>query len=199
MRCGHPRRAFGDSAHLHNALGDHIHIRLDVFGNFVKQFVQTDEVRPFHIPMRLLELCLEIRCRQAVGSGFQPIPLGPPLEYRFPSRIAPPSPHFVSVWFSFYCAAIAAASITFATSDGFEMNPTWLALISFVCAPILLAMNLSRSGLIALSWVDTTYHDGMVFQAAALTGSPKIAAASGFWVAASNSASSSGRSFANTP
>src|SRR5258707_1359396 len=60
-------------------------------------------------------------------------------------------------------------------------------------------MNRSRSGFMALSWVDTTYHDGMVFHAAVFAGSPKIAAASGFWVAANNSASSSGRSFANAP
>src|SRR6185503_18706330 len=51
----------------------------------------------------------------------------------------------------------AANSMTFATSDGLEMKLTWLALISLVLAPIRLAMNLSKSGLMELSWVETTY------------------------------------------
>jgi hypothetical protein len=50
-------------------------------------------------------------------------------------------------------------------------------LISVVLAFIRLAMNLSKSGLTALSHVETTYHDGMFFQAATLIGSPKTDAA----------------------
>ena len=50
----HPHRAFGNAAQLHNAFGDHVHVVLDFPGDLIEEFVQADEVRPFHVPMRLL-------------------------------------------------------------------------------------------------------------------------------------------------
>src|SRR5260221_9080868 len=91
-----------------------------------------------------------------------------------------------------------ADSITFEISGGLEIKLTWLAFISLVLAPIRFAMNLSKSGLMELSWIETTYQDGILFHAAALMGSPKMAAAKGFWVAASTDASFFGKSFAKT-
>jgi len=73
--------------------------------------------------MRLLELCMEINDVGKPWFRISTNSLGPPLEYRFRLDCTAVSP-FCFSWFSFYCAAIAAASITFATSDGFEMNPT---------------------------------------------------------------------------
>ena len=59
-RRGYARRAFGDAAQLHDPFGDHVHVGLNGFVHLVKEFVQADEARAFHVPMRLLHLCLQI-------------------------------------------------------------------------------------------------------------------------------------------
>jgi hypothetical protein len=58
-RARHAHSAFGDAAQLHNALGNHIHLGLDGLVNFVEEFVQPDNARAFHVPMRLFHLHLK--------------------------------------------------------------------------------------------------------------------------------------------
>jgi len=53
-------RSFRDTAQLNNAFGNHIHVRFYLLSNLIEQFMQTNKVRSFHVPMRLLELHLEI-------------------------------------------------------------------------------------------------------------------------------------------
>ena len=48
------------AAKLHDAFGNLVHIILDRFGDLVEQLMQADKARPFHIPMRLLHLHLQI-------------------------------------------------------------------------------------------------------------------------------------------
>ena len=45
---------------MHGAFSDQIRVLLHVFGDVIKEFVQANEVRPFYVPMRLLELCLQV-------------------------------------------------------------------------------------------------------------------------------------------
>ena len=51
--------AFGDPAQLDDALGNQIHVLFDCFVDLIEQFMQSDEIRAFHIPMRLLHLQLQ--------------------------------------------------------------------------------------------------------------------------------------------
>src|SRR5580698_7239105 len=60
----------------------------------------------------------------------------------------------------------AASMISFVISSGWEISERWLAFTSIVFAPIRLAMNRSRSGLIVRSSVDTAYQLGFDRQAA---------------------------------
>jgi len=55
-----PACSFSNAAELDRAFGDHVRVLLHVFGDVIEEFVQADEVRAFHVPMRLLELALEI-------------------------------------------------------------------------------------------------------------------------------------------
>src|SRR6202171_2506306 len=84
--------------------------------------------------------------------------------------------------------------MTAATSAGFESIGTWLLVISVVVAFIRFAKKRSSSGAIALSSLDTMYHDGFVCHATVDTLVPKAAALIGPCVAASTRASAAGRS-----
>src|SRR4051794_2275964 len=68
--------------------------------------------------------------------------------------------------------------------------------ISTVLAPIRFAMKRSSFVPIALSWPDTRYHEGIVFQADGPDGSPRLCRAAGRWLAAMTSVSVFGRSAA---
>src|SRR6266404_1457663 len=54
------RSALSNAAELHDALSAQIHITLDRLINLIEKFVQTDEVGAFDVPMRLLELQLQV-------------------------------------------------------------------------------------------------------------------------------------------
>ena len=58
---GHDRAGpFGDPAELNDALREQVHVLVGGSVNLVEQFVQRDEVGPFHVPVRLLRLELEV-------------------------------------------------------------------------------------------------------------------------------------------
>jgi hypothetical protein len=48
------------AAQLHDALSGHVNVRFHLLGDFVEKLVQADEVRAFDVPVRLLQLHLEI-------------------------------------------------------------------------------------------------------------------------------------------
>jgi hypothetical protein len=49
-------RAFGGRSQLHGALGDQVDQRDGAARDLVEEFVQRDELRTLHVPMRLLRL-----------------------------------------------------------------------------------------------------------------------------------------------
>jgi hypothetical protein len=52
---------------LRRAFGDEVRVILDFPGDLVEQLVQADEIRAFDVPVRLLELSLEVeRIREAL-------------------------------------------------------------------------------------------------------------------------------------
>ena len=61
--------------------------------------------------------------------------------------------------------ALAASRISRVVASGFEIIGTWDARTSTTVAPARWAMNRWVAGGIALSWVATRYHEGIVFQA----------------------------------
>src|SRR5260221_8149960 len=58
--CDNSRRSLGDATELHGALGNEIHVLLDVLVHLVEQLVQSDEGRTLHVPMSLLALGLQV-------------------------------------------------------------------------------------------------------------------------------------------
>jgi len=88
--------------------------------------------------------------------------------------------------------------MTAATSFGFDSIETWLAFNSVVLAFMRFAKKRSKSGAIAPSRVDTTYHDGLVFHATLDTLVAKAEVLMGPWVAATTRASAGGRSDAKS-
>jgi hypothetical protein len=81
-----------------------------------------------------------------------------------------------------------------ATATGRATNTAWDPSMDRVVAPIRSAMNRSQSGVMALSWSDTRYHDGFVFQPARVAFSVSAASANGRCVANMTSAVSTGTS-----
>ena len=69
-----------------------------------------------------------------------------------------------------------------ATATGWAMNAVCDPAMDLVVAPIRSAMNRSASGAMALSCSATRYHDGVVFQPAAVAFSVSAASDSGRWV-----------------
>src|SRR6516162_2879041 len=61
-------RPFGRRAESPRTFGDRIRIVLDRLGDLVEEFMDGDEGRPAHIPMRLLDLCVQID-----GRGQMPV------------------------------------------------------------------------------------------------------------------------------
>ena len=59
-------RAFGDAAEARGALGDQIGIALRLAGDLVEQLVDGDEGGPSHVPVRLLQLAVQIDRRRQV-------------------------------------------------------------------------------------------------------------------------------------
>ena len=57
---GHGHRALGGAAQAGDALGDLVDLLQHHIGNLVEQLVQGDEIRTLHVPMRLLDLALQI-------------------------------------------------------------------------------------------------------------------------------------------
>src|SRR5260370_37452472 len=55
-----PRRAFDHPAQLDGPLGDQVDVLFDVVVHLVEQLKEGDEMRPLHVPMRLLRLRLQI-------------------------------------------------------------------------------------------------------------------------------------------
>ena len=54
-----------NTVQLHNVFGNHVNIILGLLGDFIEQFVQSNKVRTFHIPMGLVQLQIKINstCR----------------------------------------------------------------------------------------------------------------------------------------
>src|SRR5258708_1904018 len=73
-----------------------------------------------------------------------------------------------------YETARAAVSISLKTSRGWEIKGTWLESTSTVLAAMRFARKRSISGLRALSFFATIYHEGIVFQAALGSDSAKM-------------------------
>ena len=61
LRCN-TRCSFGHASELHRALRDEIDVILNIFVHLVEEFVKSDEVRTFHIPMGKLALRLQVDC-----------------------------------------------------------------------------------------------------------------------------------------
>src|SRR5262249_21365320 len=90
---------------------------------------------------------------------------------------------------NYFPTLFAASNITSKTSSGLESIATWLDFRTVVFALALLAILLSRSGLMALSSDETTNHDGLVFQAALLATSANTFWKAGSWTAYTTSCS----------
>src|SRR5439155_14793079 len=58
----HARRSFGITAKLDGALGDEINIFFYILVHLIEELVQSDEVRSFDVPVRVLALRLQIDC-----------------------------------------------------------------------------------------------------------------------------------------
>ncbi len=54
------RRSVGNAAELYRALRDQVDVFLNIVVHLVEQLMQGDEIRAFHVPVRLLGLGLEI-------------------------------------------------------------------------------------------------------------------------------------------
>jgi hypothetical protein len=54
------RRAFGHATELGDALGNQVDVLLDGLVDLVEELVERDELRPLHVPMRLLAHRLEV-------------------------------------------------------------------------------------------------------------------------------------------
>jgi hypothetical protein len=62
---------------------------------------------------------------------------------------------FLIAWLGLRAQTASACRIRSVIASGCEISDRWLDSISIVFAPIRLAMNRSKSGLIVRSWVDT--------------------------------------------
>src|SRR5258706_12693889 len=74
----------------------------------------------------------------------------------------------------------AAAWMSANTWAGWETIEAWLEGTEMVVAFMRLAKNSCRDGGIMRSFVEIRYHEGRVFQATAVVGSPKMAVLPGF-------------------
>src|SRR6202041_1333229 len=57
---GYGHGAFGGTAQARHAFGDFVDLFQDHVGDLVEQLVQGDEVGALHVPVRLLDLALQI-------------------------------------------------------------------------------------------------------------------------------------------
>src|SRR6267143_2909197 len=97
-----------------------------------------------------------------------------------------------------YLLASAAARMTAATSFGRDCIATWLVGSAVVVAWIFFAIACSSAGWIIRSFSATMYQEGLFFQAALVTLSPKVLPRIGPWVTAITRVRAAGRSWAKS-